>query len=86
MRTIPLRQRLDASLAIARRYIGGAYRLQELGGVSCPDGLRYPARDQLTQHSLQSAHDLGAGAAQVTMTLGPTAEYEHHPAQQSLVA
>ena len=56
---------------------GGRHRVrrgdrgEEPGGLACGDGLGYAAGDQLAQHRVQPAHDLGAGAAQVTVALGP---------------
>src|SRR5271156_6666651 len=46
-------------------------RVQQPGRVSCDDLLRDAAGDQLAQHRVQAADDLGAGAAQVAVPLGP---------------
>jgi hypothetical protein len=39
--------------------------------VTCGDLLGYPTRDQLAQHCVQPAGDLGPGPVQVTVTLRP---------------
>jgi hypothetical protein len=45
-----------------------------MSGVSCVYLLGDAAGDQFAQHGMQAAHDLGAGAAQVAVTLGPHLE------------
>jgi hypothetical protein len=42
-----------------------------MGGVSRGDRLADAAQDQLAQHGVQPADELGAGPAEVTVTLGP---------------
>ena len=39
--------------------------------MSCDDLLRDAAGDQFAQYGVQPADDLGTGAAQVAVTLGP---------------
>ena len=46
-------------------------RFQDAGGLSCGDLLGDAAGDQLAQHGVQPAGDLGAGPAQVPVALGP---------------
>ena len=50
-------------------------RLQEPGGCSCGDRLGDTTGDQLAQHRMQSAGDLGAAAAQVPVALGPDLQH-----------
>jgi hypothetical protein len=45
--------------------------LEDPGRVGRVDRPADPAGDQVAQHRVQPAHDLGAGPAQVTVTLGP---------------
>ena len=45
--------------------------LQETSGVSGGDSPGNAAGDQLTQHGMQPARDLGAGAAQIPVAPGP---------------
>jgi hypothetical protein len=50
-------------------------RLQHPGGASCGDHLGHTTGDQLAQHRMQPADDLGAGAAQVTVPFGPDLQH-----------
>ena len=50
-------------------------RLQEPGGCSCGDRLGDTTGDQLAQHGVQPADDLGAAAAQVPVPLGPDLQH-----------
>ena len=63
------------SAASSQRACGdGVGRLdcfQDTGRVSCGDLLGDAARDQLAQHGVQPADDLGPGPAQVPVALGP---------------
>jgi len=50
-------------------------RSEGLRGLACGDRLGDAAGDQLAQHGVQPADDLGAGPAQVPVALGPDLQY-----------
>ena len=54
---------------------GRPERPQDPGGTSRRDRLGHAAGDQLAQHRVQPADDLGAGPAQVTVALGPDLQH-----------